>query len=155
MNDIQYSDLFFPLSPSDLNRIMYCMGSHLFYSTSIDHLTWSTVCVEWYVSLVWGHDWLTNEILFVLFCSVDLDRVHRNIKEGAYQGCDTFGEGRIRISIVPDGTHTTTSLLVRAMNGTNEIARYTTYQSFSLFSMWFKWHGIVFMTIDLCNHTTD
>jgi hypothetical protein len=86
-----------------------------------------THCAEWCVSLGRGHDWLTNEILCVLFCSVDLDRVHTNIKEGAHQGYDTFGEGWIRIDIVPYGTHTITSPLVRAINSTNQIARYTHY----------------------------
>jgi hypothetical protein len=62
--------------------------------------------------------------MFVLFCSVDLDRVHTNIKGGAHQGYDTFGEGLIRIKIVLDGTHTITSPLVRAINSTNQIARY-------------------------------
>jgi hypothetical protein len=81
-------------------------------------------CAEWYTSLGRGHDWLTNEILCVLFCSVDLDRVHTNINEGAHKRYDTFEEGRIRINIVPDGTHTITSPLVRAMNSTNQIARY-------------------------------
>jgi hypothetical protein len=82
-------------------------------------------CAEWCVSLGRGHDWLTNEILCVLFCSVDLDRVHTNIEEGAHQGYATFGEWRIRINIVPDGTHTIISPLVRTMNSTNQIARYT------------------------------
>jgi hypothetical protein len=85
----------------------------------------SCLCAEWCVSLGRGHDWLTNEILWVLFCSVDLDRVRTNIKEGAHQGYDTFGEGWIRINMVPDGTHTITSPLVRAINSTNQIARYS------------------------------
>jgi hypothetical protein len=51
--------------------------------------------------------------------------VPTNIKEGAHQGYDTFGEGRIRINVVPDGTHTTTTPLVRAMNSMDYIARYS------------------------------
>jgi hypothetical protein len=50
--------------------------------------------------------------------------MHTNAKADAHQGCDTFGEGRIRMNIVPNGTDTNTSPLVRAMNSKNLIARY-------------------------------
>jgi hypothetical protein len=45
--------------------------------------------------------------------------MHTNIKVDANQGHDTFREGRIRISIVPNGTDTNTSRPARAMNRTN------------------------------------
>jgi hypothetical protein len=51
--------------------------------------------------------------------------MHTNVKQDAHQRYDTFGEGRIRINTVLSVTHTHTSLLFRAMNSTNEIARYT------------------------------
>jgi hypothetical protein len=59
------------------------------------------------------------------FCSIELDLVHTNIKQGVHQGYDTFGEGRIRINIAPNGTHMNISSLVRTMNSKNWIARYT------------------------------
>jgi hypothetical protein len=36
-----------------------------------------------------------------------------------HQGCDMFGEGPIRINIVPNGAHTNTSPLVQAMDSKN------------------------------------
>jgi hypothetical protein len=41
------------------------------------------------------------------------------MKQGAREGYDTFGEGQIRINIVPNGTHTNIFSLVRTMNSTN------------------------------------
>jgi hypothetical protein len=81
-------------------------------------------CAEWYVSLIRDHDWLTNEILFILFGSIKLDLMHTNLKVDAHQRCKTFGERRIRINIVPHGTETNISPLVPAMISTKCIARY-------------------------------
>jgi hypothetical protein len=50
--------------------------------------------------------------------------MHTNIKVDVHQGCNTFGEGRIRINIVPNFTDTNNSPLVRAMNNANSIAHY-------------------------------
>jgi hypothetical protein len=83
-----------------------------------------TYYAEWHVSLVTGHDWLTDEILFILFFSIRLDIMRTSIKADAYQGLDTLGEGRIRINIVANDTDTIISHLVWAMNSTNEIIRY-------------------------------
>jgi hypothetical protein len=75
-------------------------------------------CSEWYASFLRGHDWFTHEVLFILFCSIKLDLIRMSIKEYAHRWCDAFGEGRIRNNIVPNGTHTKISPLVRAMNST-------------------------------------
>jgi hypothetical protein len=61
--------------------------------------------------------------------------MHTNMKEGAHQGYATFAEGRIRINIVPDGTHTITSPLVQAINSTNQIARYNEVALTTLFNI--------------------
>jgi hypothetical protein len=60
-----------------------------------------------------------------MFCSIKLDLMYTNIIADVRRGCDTFGEWRIRINIVPNGTDTHTSPFVRAMNRTNWIVRYT------------------------------
>jgi hypothetical protein len=82
-------------------------------------------CADWYVSLVWGHDWLPNAMLFILLCSIELGLMHTNTKQGAHQGCDTSGEGRIRIKHRTGRyTHEHHSDC-RAMNSTNQVSRYT------------------------------
>jgi hypothetical protein len=45
--------------------------------------------------------------------------MHTNIKEGAYQGYDSFEGRRIRINIVPNGTDNKTSPLVGAVDNMN------------------------------------
>jgi hypothetical protein len=130
------------IQPFFVNRAMSCCSKHeVFWPAlkSIKH-EWRVLhasetcfwtgrlkldCAESYVSLVRGHDWLTNETLFMLCCSIKLDHRHTDIKADVYQGCNTFEEGRIRINIVPNGTDTNTSTFVRAMNSTNWIARYS------------------------------
>jgi hypothetical protein len=54
-------------------------------------------------------------ILLILFSTIEPNRMHTNVKAGAHQGYDTFGEEGIRISTVPNGTDMNASLVVRAV----------------------------------------
>jgi hypothetical protein len=64
------------------------------------------------------------EILFILLCVIELELVRMSMKEHVHQEFDTFGEGQIRINIVPNGTDMNMSLLVRTIDIINRTARY-------------------------------
>jgi hypothetical protein len=99
---------FFTTMSVQIPFVTNCLHMHRYLTRSIHPISLDRICAEWYASLVSGHDWVTNEILFVLFCSVELGPVHKNIKQDEHQGYDTFGEGRIRVNIVLNGTHKNT-----------------------------------------------
>jgi hypothetical protein len=66
----------------------------------------------------------TYEILFILFCLIELDVVRLSIKQRVQQEYETFEEVLHRITIILNGTDTNNFSVVRAIDITNKITRY-------------------------------